>query len=643
MRTIVIGDSAASNALGRALAMSLTAEELGSVDVYAVNDGPTWVGAAQLPAALRTFRALRWRELCSHLEQHESADTVIWLSKGTWPLNRIAARLRERFLVVADFDDDDMAIMNAFVTSSIVNRLKMFPGRRKEPRRLGRAQVETAAMAHGHTFSSAALQAVYRDRWRISPRPQAVIPHTRRPASAPAARPPVDHTLRIGFLGTMRAYKGADSLISLARSDVNVRIVTFKQDWVPPADVTDRWLELDPLTDLADAYASIDFLVLPMDTRSPAALHQLPAKLVDAAVNGCPVAASPTPPIMEFAGDSILPVEEWSDGPSIVAKLKAANRAELSAAMLRVYEQSFSPTRTSGDFGHLVGELRSGDEAHGDEFSASPSHSSPLSDPPRRRVRFVDLWVTPLSAREVAVRVTKRPSGVQLLLNHNLHSAFCYHTIPEFRSLYARAQAIIVDGWPILRLIRRSDGAPRRHSEYRIGSTDWLAELPAALEDRAERDQYRVFVLGADPKANALAVRSLKKTMPTADVEGRHGYFAQGDEPDVVAQIERFRPHLVLLGMGMPRQEEFLVRNERALPPAHYATVGGAIDYIAGQSRLGPRWLGAVGLEWLWRLTHEPGRLSRRYLIEPWVLTYVLIRNVAKDRLVRSGKRGPRG
>ena len=66
----------------------------------------------------------------------------------------------------------------------------------------------------------------------------------------------------------------------------------------------------------------------------------------------------------------------------------------------------------------------------------------------------------------------------------------------------------------------------------------------------------------------------------------------------------------------MPLQETFVAATTPE-PPAIYATVGGAISYIAGVTTLAPRWLGGVGLEWAWRLLHSPRRLARRYLVEP--------------------------
>jgi N-acetylglucosaminyldiphosphoundecaprenol N-acetyl-beta-D-mannosaminyltransferase len=109
----------------------------------------------------------------------------------------------------------------------------------------------------------------------------------------------------------------------------------------------------------------------------------------------------------------------------------------------------------------------------------------------------------------------------------------------------------------------------------------------------------------------------LRELLPTSTVSGVNGYIASSE---AVAAIQVFQPDLVLVGLGMPRQEYFLLENLESLPPSTYATVGGAIDYIGGTTTLAPRWLGRVGLEWAWRLAHDPRRLANRYLVEPFAL-----------------------
>ncbi|PPI13408.1 hypothetical protein C5D04_09825, partial [Rathayibacter sp. AY1D2] len=117
--------------------------------------------------------------------------------------------------------------------------------------------------------------------------------------------------------------------------------------WTPPSDVAAQWVMRPPTTPLSEIYADVDVLVLPMDIRSPAALYQLPAKLVDAAVFGTAVAATPTPPIEEFAAGAFLPVTDWSDPVGVLAAIRTADKEQLGAALQARFTTLLSPEATA--------------------------------------------------------------------------------------------------------------------------------------------------------------------------------------------------------------------------------------------------------------------------------------------------------
>jgi N-acetylglucosaminyldiphosphoundecaprenol N-acetyl-beta-D-mannosaminyltransferase len=103
----------------------------------------------------------------------------------------------------------------------------------------------------------------------------------------------------------------------------------------------------------------------------------------------------------------------------------------------------------------------------------------------------------------------------------------------------------------------------------------------------------------------------------------RHGFFDMNDPTEsaaVVAQIRDWRPDVLFVGMGMPRQERWVLQHQAELPPCVTFTVGAALDYEAGASVTPPRWTGRMGVEWLFRFATEPKRLFSRYFIEPWSL-----------------------
>jgi len=103
----------------------------------------------------------------------------------------------------------------------------------------------------------------------------------------------------------------------------------------------------------------------------------------------------------------------------------------------------------------------------------------------------------------------------------------------------------------------------------------------------------------------------------------------------VLAQIREFQPQVLMVGMGMPRQEYWILDNLPDIAANVVLTAGACFDYLAGVIPTPPRWLGKIGLEWIFRLWHEPRRLWKRYLWEPWLLLPL----APKDVLRRFKKR----
>lgn len=211
------------------------------------------------------------------------------------------------------------------------------------------------------------------------------------------------------------------------------------------------------------------------------------------------------------------------------------------------------------------------------------------------------------------------------VVGHNLHSVTLFHSQPEFRKFYENSDVVLLDGAPVLWLWGRSREKTGRDTrpvmDYRLGSTDWIPAI-GQLDGL-----HRIAVLGAGADANAKAVAKLQGIVPGATVSGMPG---EGWDPALeekaAAWLAEVQPQLVLIGLGMPLQEEVLWRRLPSLPPAVYCAVGGAIEQIAGIQKLAPRWLGRLGLEWAWRLLLHPRRVAYRVFGEPWVLLGLLLR-----------------
>lgn len=245
---------------------------------------------------------------------------------------------------------------------------------------------------------------------------------------------------------------------------------------------------------------------------------------------------------------------------------------------------------------------------------------------PEERVRLLGLEMDLIRPEEVMHHVAHRlAAGEQTIVaNHNLHSLYLYQHDAELREFYRASHLIEADSTPLLwwaRLIGRS--ARRFH---RCTYLDWRD----MFWSEAKRHSWRVFYVGGEPGVAEKAAEKLAAEWGVT-IGTRHGYFdmtpGSKDEAAVRREIKAFKPDILFIGMGMPRQEIWVVRNYKALGPCAIFSVGAAFDYEAGTQKAAPRWMGKAGVEWLYRLVCDPRRLFRRYCIEPWSL----VRPAARD------------
>ncbi len=183
---------------------------------------------------------------------------------------------------------------------------------------------------------------------------------------------------------------------------------------------------------------------------------------------------------------------------------------------------------------------------------------------------------------------------------------------PEFRSAYRGASLIVADGTPIV----WASALLGERLKARVAGSDILP----AFCPRAARCGYRLFFLGARPGIAARAAELLTERTPGLLVSGTYsppfGFENDGEENRrILALVRRCRPDALFIGLGTPKSEKWAWRHLEALGVPAVLCVGAAFDFIAGSKRRAPRWLQASGLEWLYRLIQEPGRLWKRYLI----------------------------
>ena len=159
---------------------------------------------------------------------------------------------------------------------------------------------------------------------------------------------------------------------------------------------------------------------------------------------------------------------------------------------------------------------------------------------------------------------------------------------------------------------------------------------------RAEANGKSVYILGARADVLERAVAELRRRHPRLRIAGyRDGYFRPDEDGDVADAIRAAGPDLLFVAMSSPRKEYFLGEQGPRIDRIFAMGVGGAIDVMAGETRRAPMWMQRLGLEWLFRLVQEPGRLLRRYATSNARFAFLVAAEWLRRR--RRAPRKPRG
>jgi N-acetylglucosaminyldiphosphoundecaprenol N-acetyl-beta-D-mannosaminyltransferase len=230
------------------------------------------------------------------------------------------------------------------------------------------------------------------------------------------------------------------------------------------------------------------------------------------------------------------------------------------------------------------------------------------------RIDVLGVGVDPLTVEELHAEIGRlvRSGERGSVLNVNAHCLNLCYEDPELRSFLNGAEVVFCDGAGVM-LAARILGS---RIPERITYADWAWRL-AAL---AVAEGYSLYFLGARPGVAQEAAKSLRQSYPNLKIVGvRHGYFdhaAKSPENEAVVQeINASAPDILLVALGMPLQEYWLMENRHRLNVGVVLTGGAVFDYVSGTLRRGPRFLTENGFEWLARLFVEPRRLWRRYLV----------------------------
>jgi N-acetylglucosaminyldiphosphoundecaprenol N-acetyl-beta-D-mannosaminyltransferase len=200
-----------------------------------------------------------------------------------------------------------------------------------------------------------------------------------------------------------------------------------------------------------------------------------------------------------------------------------------------------------------------------------------------------------------------RPRRVMYVNAHVLNQS---QESAELRAALAEADLVYCDGFGV----RVAANVLELPVPHRMTGADWIWSLAALCEQSGKS----VYLLGSEPGVAGEAAERLQRWYPRLEVAGHHhGFFELGSPhaERVVEHINECQPDILLVGMGTPKQEQWVQEHFDRVDVDVFWTVGALFDYVSGRVPRAPGWLADNGLEWIFRLGIEPQRMWRRYLL----------------------------
>lgn len=212
----------------------------------------------------------------------------------------------------------------------------------------------------------------------------------------------------------------------------------------------------------------------------------------------------------------------------------------------------------------------------------------------------------------------------------NVDSVMKLRRDAAFREVYRGASLVVADGVPLLWAAAWCG----QTLKGRVNGTDLFERLAAHAATRA----HSMFLLGGNGDAAARAAAELVARHPGLRIAGVYappfGFERDPRHNEMITEMIRTSgADILVVGLGAPKQEKWIAAHGRATGAAVALCVGFSFSFVGGLAPRAPRWMQTRGLEWLWRLGHEPRRLWRRYLVDDLPFFALIARQIFDQRV----------
>lgn len=231
------------------------------------------------------------------------------------------------------------------------------------------------------------------------------------------------------------------------------------------------------------------------------------------------------------------------------------------------------------------------------------------------RIKFMNISIDNVTMKEALKEIDRliRLQKNSYVVTPNVDHIVKLEKDKELQEVYDNADLILTDGQPLVWISKLY----RTPIKEKVPGSD----LFPLLCDLSARRGYRMYFLGAAEGVAEKAAENLKQKFTGLKVCGTYSptksFESKPREIEyIIEDVRSARPDILIVGLGCPKQEKFIYKYKDQLKVPISLGLGASLDFEAGHVKRAPKWMRDRGLEWFWRITQDPGRLAKRYLID---------------------------
>ena len=231
------------------------------------------------------------------------------------------------------------------------------------------------------------------------------------------------------------------------------------------------------------------------------------------------------------------------------------------------------------------------------------------------RLRFMNSYIDNVTKEEAIAHIEEciNTRKIGHIITPNVDQVIRIESDKYFKEIYENAELLLADGTPLVWISRWY----KKPIKEKICGSDLVPDLCKLAAQKG----YLIFLLGSAEGVAAKAAENLKKNNPGLRVAGvyspPYGFEKDKNEIDKINKmLFNSKADMLFVGMGVPKQDIFIYENMNKYQIPMSFSIGATIDFEAGIQKRAPKWVNHIGMEWLYRLAHDPKRMFKRYIID---------------------------